>query len=205
MGIFVVSRVWRIAASRRAGTALGAAFLAGMVAGAPAPLAAQDSSPASASAPAPDFLDELKRCQLLDDDSERLACFDSKVGAMIAANEAGEVRVIDREDVVQTRRSLFGLNVPEVGVLEKTEKEREREAREGKDELFETTITGVRYRSSTKAQITTAEGAVWEMNNIPSRLRRIEPGAVAVFKPASLGYYFIRIDGQLGVKGRRIR
>lgn len=198
-------RAPRRAGSRSAVAALGVAFLAGMGAIAPSALAAQDAPAAARSAPTPDFLDELRRCQLLGDDSERLACFDAKVAAIVAANDAGEVRVIDREDVVQTRRSLFGLNVPEVGVLEKTEQEREQEKREGKDGLFETTITGVRYQSSTRAQITTAEGAVWEMSNIPSRLRRIESGAVAVFKPASLGYYFIRIDGQLGVKGRRIR
>lgn len=193
------------AGTLRAVQTLSVAILAGLVAILPEPLAAQDASATDRSAPRPDFLDELKRCKLLDDDKERLACFDAKTGEMIAASEAGEVRVVDREEVVQTRRSLFGLNVPEVGVLEKTEQEREKEKREGKSELFETTITGVRYQSATRAQITTAEGAVWEMNNIPSRLRRIEPGDEAVFKPASLGFYFIRIDGQMGVKGRRIR
>lgn len=164
----------------------------------PAALSAQ----AQAAPESPAYLDELKACQLLADDTERLACFDSKVTAIIAASEAGDVRVVDREEVIQTRRSLFGFNVPDVGILKDDKRE---EDEDGEDELFETTITKVRYRSSKKAQFTTQEGAVWELNSIPRRLRRIEPGAVAVFKPASFNYYFIRIDGQMGVKGRRIQ
>ena len=144
-----------------------------------------------------DYLDGLKACQVVTDDSERLACFDAAVGNIVTASDEGDVQVVDREDVRQTRRSLFGFNLPNLDIFGSGEEEEE-------DELFTTTIVSARYLSGRKARFTTAEGAVWEMKNIPRRLRRIQEGDSVEFKPGALGYFFIRINGQMGVKGRRV-
>ena len=157
-----------------------------------APLVAQDD----AAVGQPDYVENLKACQTLTDDVARLACFDSTVGAILAANEAGEVQVIDKEDVRETRRSLFGFSLPQIGLFGGEDDE--------EDELFETTIASVRYLRSNSARFTTSEGAVWELNNIPSRLRTIKSGDTVVFKKASLGFFFVRINGQTGIKGRRV-
>lgn len=167
---------------------------AGLFAVAAAPSAAQDD-PADVSG---EYLEGLRACQVVADDTDRLACFDAAVGNIVTATETGDVQVIDREDMRQTRRSLFGFNLPNLGLFGGSDEDEE------EDELFTTTIASVRYLSSRKARFTTAEGAVWEMKNIPRRLRPIEAGDTVEFKPASLGYFFVRIDGQLGVKGRRI-
>ncbi len=161
-----------------------------------APAMAQEAAaPASASAQ----LAELDACRAIADDAARLACFDREVGAILAATETGEVRVVDREEMRQTRRSLFGFNLPNLGLFGGDDDD------EKSDELFETTISSARYQGRRKVRFTTAEGAVWEMNNVPRRLRAIEVGDPVVFKPASLGFYFVRIDGQMGVKGKRVR
>lgn len=146
----------------------------------------------------PQILDGLKSCRRLTDDSERLACFDARVAELVAASEAGDVRLVDREDVRRTRRQLFGLSVPEVGILEGDEKDREA------TDTLTTTITSVRYRPRRRAEFTTAEGARWEIFKVPRRLADIEPGDAVEFKKASLGTVFIRINGQMGVKGKRI-
>lgn len=171
---------------------------AGLLLVSAAPLAAQDAR-AEAEDVSGDYLDSLKTCQAILDNSQRLACFDQAVGAMVTASDAGDVQVVDREDVRQTRRSLFGFNLPDLGIFGGSEEDAQEE------ELFTTTITRVRYESARKARITTEEGAVWEMKNIPPRLRQIEPGDEVEFKTAALGYYFLRIDGQMGVKGRRVQ
>lgn len=157
-----------------------------------APLSAQDD----ASSTQPDYVENLKACQTLTDDMARLACFDSAVGAILAANEAGDVQVIDKEDVRETRRSLFGFSLPNIGLFGGGDDEA--------DTQFETTIASVRYIGRNSARFTTEEGAVWELNNIPSRLRTIKAGDPVVFKKASLGYFFVRIAGQTGIKGRRV-
>ncbi len=48
------------------------------------------------------------------------------------------------------------------------------------------------------------EGSVWQIDSAPSRLRMPRPGDEIVLKKASLGSFFIRIAGQIGVKGKRV-
>ena len=179
------------------GSALSARALpllfAGIFAASALPLNAQEG-PAEAQG---DYLEGLKSCQTITDNSARLACFDAAVGNIVTASDVGDVQVIDREDVRQTRRSLFGFSLPDLGIFGG-------EDEENSDELFTTTVQSVRYLSGRKARLITAEGAVWEIKNIPRRLRDIEPGDSVEFKQAAMGYFFLRIDGQMGVKGRRV-
>ncbi|GMN03272.1 hypothetical protein [Erythrobacter sp. MTPC3] len=174
------------------GKTLAMLLAAGLAAGAANAQSADDADK-------DETLDGLKACQLIADDAERLACFDLAVGTIVTAADTGDIRVVDREEARETRRSLFGFNLPDLGIFGGGDDEEE------KDELFETTITSARYLSSKTVRFTTAEGAVWEMKNLPRRLRTIKSGDTAIFKEASLGTYFVRINGQLGVRGRRIQ
>ena len=167
--------------------ALGALTLAA------SPLSAQEAAEETSG----DYLEALKACQTITEDTARLECFDTAVGSMVTASEAGDVQVVDREDIRQTRRGLFGFSLPNLGIFGGGDDEDE--------ELFTTTITNVRYFTRRHAQFTTEEGAVWEMRNIPRRMRTIDPGDSVEFKEASFGYYFVRVEGQTGVKGRRIQ
>ncbi len=149
--------------------------------------------------PTEDYLEALKSCQSVTEDIARLQCFDAAVGNIVTATETGDVQVIDREDVRETRRSLFGFSLPDIGLFGGGDDDEE------EDELFQTTIESVRYIGRRGARFTTAEGAVWEMSNVPRRMRQIRPGDEVVFREASLGYFFVRIEGQTGVKGRRVQ
>lgn len=146
------------------------------------------------------LLDGLRGCRAIAGVSERAACYDAAAGALIGAVDAGDVRLVDREAVRKTRRQLFGLTLPETELL----KPDKRDAAEEASELFETTIASGRQVAPTTWRFTTVEGAVWEINNPPRRIAPIMPGDKVAFKKASLGYYFIRINGQIGVKGRRV-
>ncbi|MFM7403232.1 MAG: hypothetical protein ACKO1N_03870 [Erythrobacter sp.] len=154
--------------------------------------------------PSADLVDELEACRALPSESERLACYDAKVGALLGAVEAGDVRLVDREQVRKTRRQLFGLTVPEIDILKDDEKDKA--AEEDSANRFETTIASGRQVGPATWRFTTVEGAVWEINSPRRTLAPINPGDTVVFKKASLGAYFIRINnGQMGVKGKRIQ
>lgn len=150
-------------------------------------------------ASAPDYFSDLQACRAIAAAAERVACYDSVTDKIVAARNAGDIRIIDREDVRKTRRQLFGITMPEVAMLKD-----EDAAVEGRAELFETTVASGRQTGASSWRFTTAEGAVWEINNPPRKLAPIMPGDKVVFKKASLGYYFIRINGQIGVKGKRV-
>lgn len=146
------------------------------------------------------ILEGLRGCRALAGRNERVICYDAKVGALLGAVEAGDVRLVDREQVRKSRRQLFGLTLPDVDILKADAKEKLEE----ESSLFETTIATGRQIAPTSWRFTTIEGAVWEINNPVRRIAPLEPGDKVVFKSASLGYYFIRINGQIGVKGRRV-
>ena len=143
-----------------------------------------------------ELIEKLKVCQLEADNDKRLACFDTAVGNIVAANEAGDVRIVDREEIKENRRSLFGFNIPNKGLLAAPKEE--------VDTSLRTTVKSVRYITSRKVRFRTEEGAVWEIGNAPARMRRIEAGDPVEFKKAALGSYFVKVRGQRGVKGKRV-
>lgn len=174
------------------------AAAAGLVLVAGAAVMAQPVFEGSAS-----LVDGLRACRALTGSGERLACYDEKVGVLLGAVEAGDVRLVDREQVRRTRRQLFGLSMPDVDILKPDAKD-EAEDKDSSD-LFETTIASGRQVGPTSWRFTTAEGAVWEINNPPRKIAPMKAGDKVVFKKATFGYYFIRINGAMGVKGRRVQ
>ena len=155
------------------------------------PASAQDANPAR-----PDLLADLQACRDIDDPARRLACFDRASASLLAARDSGEVRVVDREEVQQTRRGLFGFTLPKLGIFGAGDDEQL--------DTLESTITGVSRVGRNGYRIRIEEGSVWQIDSAPSRLRTPEPGDAIVLKKASLNSFFIRIAGQIGVKGRRV-
>ena len=85
-----------------------------------APLLAISAAPAIAQSTAverPEVISRITACRAITNSAERLACFDREVGALEAAAAAREIAVVDREQVRRTRRSLFGLRLPDLGIF----------------------------------------------------------------------------------------
>ncbi|MBH1944796.1 hypothetical protein I5L01_11185 [Erythrobacter sp. YJ-T3-07] len=153
------------------------------------------AAPAQAQEDSPGYLDRLATCRAIEDSEARLACYDREVGAVVAASEQGEVRLVDREEVRQTKRKLFGFAIPK-GLFGGDDND--------EMDLLETTITRVAPYGRGGYTITTEEGSVWQISNPPMRFAPPKSGQSVVFKRAALGSFFIRINGQLGVKGIRV-
>lgn len=177
--------------------ALAAPLVLTALAATAAPLAAEDAKGESA------YVAALRACQGKTNDAERLACYDTAVAAMVSASSEGEVRVVDRAEVRDTRRKLFGFSLPDLGIFgrkgDKPDAEEEEEFT-----TLQTTVASVRYVSG-KLVITTAEGADWQLDEMPARLMKPKVGQSLEIKSGALSSYFLRIDGQKGVKGRRVK
>jgi hypothetical protein len=144
-----------------------------------------------------DHFAALRACQSQTDPAARLACFDTAAGTIVSAADAGDLRVVDKEEIRRTRRGLFGFSLPDLGLFGGGSDEPDMD-------MLETTITSVRYTGGDSFVFRTKEGATWQVSNVPSRLREARSGDAVVFKRAAMGSYFIRIGGQMGVKGKRI-
>jgi hypothetical protein len=148
------------------------------------------------------YVAKLKACQAETDATARLACFDATSAEIVGATETGDLRIVDREEVRKTRRSLFGLNLPDFGIFGKRDKD-------GKDEdeieELETKVAAVSGSFSTGFTIRTTEGAVWRIDDVPRRMLDPKVGDTMLIKNGALTSYFVRINGQGGVKAVRIR
>lgn len=144
-----------------------------------------------------DHLAPLRSCQALTEDTERLSCYDTAVASMMAASSKGQIKIVDESEVRRTRRGLFGFSLPDLGWLGGGDDAPDMD-------MLETSIVSVRYSSKDAFVFKTKEGAAWQVSNAPSRLRQVRAGDPVILKKAAMGSYYIRIGGQVGVKGRRV-
>lgn len=175
--------------------ALPACAIAVLLAFAPAPSFAQQANDGPS-------LDALKACRALASDAERLACYDRAAGDIVSAADRGEIRVVTKADVEQTRRGLFGFTLPKLSLFGGgSDGEEEPEPLD----LLESSITSARQIDRTTYVFKIAEGdATWQIREAPSRFIGPRVGDKVVFKRATMGTYFIRVNNQIGVRGRRI-
>ena len=80
-----------------------------------APVAAQRR--ASPAPERPEVMTQLLACRAIAGEAERLACFDRQVAALEQAEASRAIAVVDRQQIRRTRRSLFGLTLPDLGIF----------------------------------------------------------------------------------------
>lgn len=148
------------------------------------------------------YLYDILACQKIHAPSERLACFDKSVAAAAEASNKGALTVITREQILKSRKELFGFPVSSSNVLA-SDSVKGKFKREKFDRI-ETTIQAVRSGAGGNWILTTEEGAVWEIYDVPSRLMTPHVGEKLQITKGILTAYFLRIGGQPAVKGRRI-
>lgn len=160
------------------------------------PLAAQ-RAPAPVQ---PRHLGALEACRAIAADAARLACFDREAAALLTASRSGDLTVVDRADLRTARRSLFGFSLPKLPFFSNDK------SAEDTPDTLESTIVTAQGLANGRYRMTIATGdAVWETSE--SRLTLNEPraGQKIVISKGALGSYFLRINGQVGVKGRRVK
>lgn len=144
----------------------------------------------------------LRDCRAIADPTARLACYDTQVPQFVAAADAGNVRVIDRATIRETRRRLFGLALPKINIFGGGDGDND--ADEEEITTLATTLTSARPGPGGTMILRTEDGMVWQLDQIPSRLMTPRAGQPVEFRRASLGSYFVSINGQPGVRGRRV-
>jgi hypothetical protein len=141
--------------------------------------------------------DALVKCRSIADDAARLRCFDQASAALQQAAEHRDIVIIDREQVQQTRRSLFGiegLRVPFFG--------------HGDDKGEEVSqIDGIIASASQvgygRWMVRLEDGSMWLQ--VDDNVIAVWPkaGQKVVVKRAALGSYMMRVNGQPGVRVKR--
>lgn len=155
--------------------------------------------------PAPDYVSALRACGQESDRARKLECLERASGALVAAVDSGELRVVDRKEREKQRRGLFGFNLGNIFGGGDNDDEDRASPELAEMETLTSTITEVRQIGRKTYVLRIAEAnALWEINEAPSRFIMPKVGETVEFKKAAMGSYFIRVGKQIGVKGKRI-
>ncbi|GAA0638065.1 hypothetical protein [Brevundimonas lenta] len=144
----------------------------------------------------PESLQRLVACRAVTDNAARLACYDAAAGALDSAERQGEVVVIDRAQVNETQRQLFGFEMPSLPRLFGN-------AAAAQIDSIETTLQSASLAGDGHWVFRLADGGVWrQIDSEPVRFRNRAGQEVRVRK-ASLGSYMLTVDGSRAVRVRR--
>lgn len=143
-------------------------------------------------------LDELVRCRTIAAPTERLACFDAAATALDAAERAGDVVVVDRDQMRDTRRRLFGLSLPDVPIFERGE-------RPEQVETIDTTVVSARQRPLGAWIFELADGSVWEQIDNERINASVRPGSPVHIRRAAMGSFLLSVNGARSVRASRVR
>lgn len=168
-------------------------FLSGLAAAAAAAaLAGQTPAPLER----PETLSRLMACRVVADSAARLACYDAAAGALDAAEREGEVVVIDRAQVAETRRQLFGFEMPTLPRLFGPE------GGETVDSI-ETTLQGASRNNEGRWVFRLADGGVWRQIDTEGVRFENRPGQSVRVRKGALGSFLLTVGGSRAVRVRR--
>ena len=154
--------------------------------------------PAAAAPPRPSALvGALTACKDVVADPARLACYDAAAGRLAEATAKGDLRVVDREDIRETRRSLFGFTLPKLPFFGGDDSAGDT------PEQIDTVVRDVHDEGYSKFTLVMEDGAVWRTTEpLP---RDPKPGAKVHIKSAALGSYFMTVNGGRSIRAMRVR
>ncbi len=163
------------------------------------PAIAKDRDTSTAEVPA--VYGQLAECRKIADNAARLACFDAAAAAMDKAIADKDVFMIDKAQAKKTKRSLFGLSLPNLGIFGGDEDKPGGEA-DTLDEIT-ATIKSARFNGESWT-VTLDDGSTWRQIDTSVSGIDLKAGMQVTIKKASMGSYRLMYSKHKGVKVRRV-
>ena len=143
--------------------------------------------------------DAVYACASVDEDAERLACYDAAVGRLKEAEEAGEITTVTREQVEEVQRDSFGFSIPSLPSIAMP-----RLGGGDAEEIEEVTyaVTDLDRNGYGKVTVTLENGQVWR----PTDSERTPLSAdEALIKRAAFGSFMMKLDGGRAFRVERVK
>lgn len=172
-------------------------LIATLLAGLPATASAgQDNA---APPPRPEIFEALIRCRALTDDAARLQCFDSAAANLQEAAERRDVVVVDRQQVREGRRRLFGLPLPNLPIFGGGDDDDSTE----QIDSIESTIASAYQAGYGRWVVRLEDGSTWVQTDDNIVAGRPRPGQPVKVQRGALGSFMMRINNQPSIRVRR--
>lgn len=144
----------------------------------------------------PELFEALVRCRAIAHESARLRCFDAAAANLQQAAERRDLVVVDRQQVRENRRRLFGLPLPDLGGVFGDDDEDEVDS-------IESTIVSASQIDYGRWVVRLEDGSTWVQTDNEIIAGRPRPGQPVRVNRAALGTYMMRVNNQPGVRVRR--
>lgn len=143
------------------------------------------------------LLEQVALCRQITSDAERLSCFDRAAGALDVAERQGEVVVVDRGQIREARRQLFGFEIPSLPPMFGRDDSAER------IDAVETTLLSAGQGLDGKWLFRLADGSEWrQIDSSPVRFQNREGTEIRV-RRAALGSYQLTAGRSRAVRVKR--
>jgi len=141
-------------------------------------------------------LAQVTACRTIANNTARLSCYDNAVSALDSAERQGEVVVMDRAQIGEARRQLFGFELPAMPRIF---------GPEGAADInsLETTLQGATQASNNHWVFRLADGGVWRQIDSERVRFQNRPGQPVRIRKASLGSFLLTVGDSRAVRVRR--
>jgi hypothetical protein len=160
-----------------------------------AAVAAKPGQPPSAR---PEAFEALVKCRAIADDAARLRCFDQASAALQQAAERRDLVIVDRAQIRQTKRTLFGLELPRLSIFGGGDGDKGEEVTQ-----IDGIVASAFQNGNGRWVIRLEDGGTWAQTDDSPIAIWPKAGQKVVIKRAAMGSYMMRINGQPGVRAKR--
>lgn len=159
----------------------------------------------------PGLLQRLVECRAIPESAARLACFDERVAAFDTAEQNRDVVVVDREQVREARKSLFGLSLPSLKIFgggddKGGDAKADRQARRAADEdikELDSTIARASYAGDHWVFVL-ADGARWIQTDGAMLIKEPKAGDPIHIKKGAMGGFLANVNKQIAIRVQRV-
>ncbi len=142
------------------------------------------------------LFDSLMQCRPIADPAKRVACYDSATERLASARADKSIVVVDRADVKEAKRGLFGFAQPVLKIFSGDD--------DPKDAEIVANIKGVKALASGTWRFRLEDGALWETTEAHSGMTDPTVGATVVLSKGVAGSYFAKIGKGRAVRAKRV-
>lgn len=147
-----------------------------------------------AGAPRAQSVQRLFECKAVTDSAARLACFDAAAESLEIAERQGDIVMVERARVLESRRALFGFTLPDVTSL-----------LGNADQLdaVETTLERASNMSGSGWTFHLADGSIWRQIDNTRLDFRATAGLPVKIRRGAMGTYFLKVADNPAVRAKR--
>jgi hypothetical protein len=147
------------------------------------------------------LIDALAQCRTITDPKSRLDCYDKASEIIVAARDKHDIVVVDREEVKQARKSLFGFTSPNLNLFGHNKDKASFPEEEIKQ--IEGVVETAQLLGDGNWSIILDNQAMWLQTDNQTIVNEPHKGSKIIIKRGALGAFWMIIERQPAIKVQR--